>query len=827
MCVMKKIKFDLNGDNRPYIENIEDAKDSMFRNQYEQCVLLIDAYLKGVKNMQETPAALHNSVDNNNNIIVFDGERGTGKTSCMLSMANMLTSSNRHEICKSARYTATTNFFTIPMIDPSFFDEEHNILSLFIARLYSVFQDKEEADCPVDGKGNPYRNDLMKMFVKVQQNLRSMFGDKKAKDGMEYLVDMAASVDIKETIRKLVDLYLKYCGSEDGVLLLLIDDIDIDSVHAYEMCEQLRKYFMQRNIITFMSMKIEQLSGIIQRQFTGEYLIADDRYSYMRYPRVTIDERNEISERAERYLAKLLPAHQRIYMPSPFEYMDAEPAFNDNEKWGYNLSEGIKIKQVIPELIFLKTRFLFYNSAKRVSYIVPRNLRDMRQMFKLLLQMKDYAESGKSSPHYYNKELFRQYFYNDWCDINLTEEYKDYANRVKRVQSMEELNYEVLQILNEITESSLGERIGNDIVDKIISPHNSPFNISVGDVLAIIRLTQRTNVGENIRKFLFFLKSFYSIQLYRTYDTISSSSEKEKELYRANLLIQKPERDVVRNEYEAIIGGSVYCTDLEELIPQESPSNRITRRIISFNSVDKLFSTCLANWQQAESDKLVSFAEFLMLSIYYDGSKDPSLQMTFRISPDLCYDELSIHPDLCFDLGALFFNLCRVERCFNRFRIFPHGKAFLDKLKAERAEGHDTLFNEMKRITFENRKKEWKKDEEKWLSFCCFRNMEILEDLLDTVRVKEYDKGQDNFGLLHDFFNAVADYSIKSYDRYDDDKTGEEDKPYTIHFKFFKCFADLLDPKNTSLKKHFFAIIEEPYIRNPFENEIDGSIGNS
>lgn len=824
---MKKIKFDLNGDNRPYIEGLEDAKDSMFRNQYEQCVLLIDAYLKGVKDMQETPEALRNSVDNNNNIIVFDGERGSGKTSCMLSMANMLTSARHQDICKGARYTAEADFLTIPMIDPSFFDEEHNILSLFIARLYSDFQEKEDADCADDGKGNPYRNDLMKMFVKVQQNLRSMFGDKKAKDGMEYLVDMAASVAIKENIQELVDLYLNYCGNYGGVLLLLIDDIDIDSAHAYEMCEQLRKYFMQPNIITFMSMKIEQLSGIIQRKYTEEYILTNDRNPYRRYLRVIMDERNEIMERAERYLAKLLPAHQRIYMPSPSEYMDAEPAFNDNKKWGYNLSEGIKIKQVIPELIFRKTRYLFYNSAKRVSYIVPRNLRDMRQLFKLLLQMKDYAESGEATPHYYNKEIFCQYFYNDWCDINLTEKYKEYADRVKRVQNMEELNYEVLQILDEINESNLGNRVGNKNVDSVTSPHNTTFNISVGDVLAIIRLTQRTKVGEDIRKFLFFLKSFYSIQLYRAYDTISSSSEKEKEQERANLLIQKPEHDVVKNEYEAIVGGSVYCTDLDELIPQESPTNRISRRIISLGNVDKLFATCLDNWQQADSDKLVGLAEFLMLSIYYDGSKDPSMQMSFRISPDLCYDELSLHSDLCFDLGALFFNLCRVERCFNRFQILPHGKAFLEKLKAERGEGHDSLFNDMKSITLANRKKVWKSDEEKWLSFCCFRNMEIMEDLLDTVRSKEYDDGLDSYGLLHDFFDAVASYSIKSYDRYDDDRTGEEDKPYTIHFGFFKKFAELFSPENTSLKEKFLAVIEEPFIQNPSENEIDASIGNS
>lgn len=823
---MRKIKFDLNGDNRPHIEGAGDVKDSMFRNQYEQCVLLIDAYLKGIRNMQTAPETLKNSVDNNNNIIVFDGDRGTGKTSCMLSMANMLAAENHTEISLGAKYVATTDFLTIPMIDPSFFDEEHNILSLFIARLYSVFKEKEENECFVDEKGNQYRNDLMKMFVKVQQNLRSMFGDKKVKDGMEYLVNMAASVEIKENIQKLVDLYLNYCQSKNGVLLLLVDDIDIDSAHAYEMCEQLRKYFLQPNIIVFMSMKIVQLSGIIQRKYTEEYLHIDD-IRYRRHPRLSGEERNEITERTERYLAKLLPAHQRIYMPSPSEYMDAVPVFNDQDKWGYTLSEGIKVKQVIPELIFLKTRFLFYNSAKRVSYIVPRNLRDMRQMFKLLLQMKDYDESGDSTPHYYNKEMFRQYFYNDWCDINLTEEYKEYADRVKRVQNMEELNYEVIQILDVISDSNLSNRTGKDFVGKILNPSNSPFNISVGDVLAIIRLTQHTKVGEDIRKFLFFLKSVYSLLLYRSYDTISSSSEKEKEQERANLLIQKPEHDVVWNEYEAIVGGSVYCTDADDLIPHETYANKISQRIISYSNLDKLFEVCLDNWEKAEKENLIRLAEFVMLGIYYDGSKELFTQFTYRSSPELCYDELNPHQDLCFNLGTLFFNLCRVERCFNRFQIFTHGKQFLDKLKEERAAGRDPLFNDMKSITMDNRQKKWKNDEEKWLSFCCFRNMEIMEDLLDTVRAQVDAGGKDCYELLHDYFNAVANYSIKSYDRYDDDRTGEEDKPYTIHFGFFKFFADLFSPTNESVKKQFMKLIGVSNSQAPLEDKIDGINRNS
>ena len=45
-------------------------------------------------------------------------------------------------------------------------------------------------------------------------------------------------------------------------------------------------------------------------------------------------------------------------------------------------------------------------------------------------------------------------------------------------------------------------------------------------------------------------------------------------------------------------------------------------------------------WKKANNVNLVRLAEFLMLSIYYDGSKEKSIQYSYRTSPDLCYDEL-------------------------------------------------------------------------------------------------------------------------------------------------------------------------------------------
>lgn len=88
-----RLKFSLDNDNRPYIEpiNAELMKNKelapIFVNQYRYALGQIDHYLSALE--QENDVRF--SVDNTNNIFAFLGERGSGKTSCMMSLAKHLT----------------------------------------------------------------------------------------------------------------------------------------------------------------------------------------------------------------------------------------------------------------------------------------------------------------------------------------------------------------------------------------------------------------------------------------------------------------------------------------------------------------------------------------------------------------------------------------------------------------------------------------------------------------------------------------------------------------------------------------------------------------
>ena len=793
---MKKIVFDLNGDNRPFVEGLDDYKNSIFKEQYEQCISMVDSYLKGLSNMAEAPTALASSLENSNNIFAFDGERGSGKTSCMMSIVNMLTNDNHKKICGQYSFVADRQFETIQMIEPAFFDKEHNILTLFIARLYRAFKDREESPCNrfVDSR---CANELNQKFVDVQRKLRCMFGEKEDDGGLEYLVNMAAAVDIKDDLGVLVGLYLKYIGKEKGVLLLMVDDIDLNDDYAWEMAEQLRKYFIQPNVVVMISLKIRQMFGILQRGFKGKYGI--DR---------AVEEDSEIAERGERYLAKLLPAHQRIYMPEPASFMDAELEVVDAETWGYSMMDGIKVEQVIPELIFIKTRYLFYNTRKQVSYIVPRNLRDIRQLLKLLIQMPNYSNDDETKTHPYNQKQFLQYLLNDWRDINLQEDHQRIIDKIFAVKRLEELNFVLISELWAFSENTLYYHYESDKVEKIVDSRNTPYNVSFGDVLAMFRLVEDTMKNEDTRKFVFLLKTLYSVRLYEAYDSITSSNESTGEIDKPNVKIQKMEHGITHNDYEAMVSGCLFNSDFSPLIPDTMTEKYLTNRKISVSAVSELFEYCVQNWGKAREEHLIDLAEVLMLCVYYDVAKE-SLDGLYRRSVDLCYDNFGNSDQLRFDLGSLFFNLARIDSCFNRFTAIKFGVEFLKKLDADRQDkekGKSILTEIIKKTALAVRPKVYKTKEERWLSYCCFRNIEIIEDFLDTVSETNYTDRKDEFKTMREFFHAAANYNIQSYDRDKAQASANLGAPYDIHFNFFHEFEKLFSEENQEVKNWFLKV---------------------
>ena len=133
----RKVIFRRSDENRVVLEE-GIFRDSLFQEQY----------LSAMRSFIDVCRAMNPELENVSNIVAFCGDRGEGKSSCMQTMRQILVdkelfkvednTSNEHErqYIAYSRELKQYPIYALKVIDPSFFDETHNILDLVISRLY-------------------------------------------------------------------------------------------------------------------------------------------------------------------------------------------------------------------------------------------------------------------------------------------------------------------------------------------------------------------------------------------------------------------------------------------------------------------------------------------------------------------------------------------------------------------------------------------------------------------------------------------------------------------------------------------------------------------
>ena len=279
---------------------------------------------------------------------------------------------------------------------------------------------------------------------------------------------------------------------QKSVFVISIDDIDLNIEGAYEMTEQIRKYFLSNQCLLMLSLNVDQLIDVISN------------YLQKKAVNQSVFDSNNM---ASMYVTKLIPVGNRIIMPKVYDIcnkqLDIYESHQDEHPKHYN-----SIKEAITHLIYIKTRYLFYNSKGGVSPIVPNNLRSLRHLLGMLISMEDFVNNNESEK---NKHVFKAYFFQNWIH-QLNKEDQKYANLLTTTDDATIINKMVVSYLSQyITDEAKSD---GSLIANILKPQNYSYNISVGDVFYIIHHLEKSNVNQELRMMLFFIKSFYSIRLY-------------------------------------------------------------------------------------------------------------------------------------------------------------------------------------------------------------------------------------------------------------------------------------------------------------------------
>lgn len=785
----KHLYFNIGQESRPVIEKLteQNVKKSLFFEQYKNAFDSLSSYLKVLKNKDEEENVPLN------NIFAFIGERGAGKTSCMLSVANELTNKSENSILDNYQEVKKLTFHKLSMIDPSFFDEKHGIIAEILASLYNEYRITEKSNNSFE------KTEILGKFADLQKDFNCLLASdaEKPYDDLEQLVSLSAAVNLRANFGELVTMFMKYIGKPDGKLIIMIDDIDLHTNQATIMVEQIRKYLVQPNVVILLAIKLDQLAMLKRQQYTIEYkeLLEKGKVS-----------EEVIDEMVERYLTKLIPFDQRIFMPTAQEFLGWELTIKSIQGETEDFSS---VRMAIPELIFRKTRYLFYNTALKTSYIVPRNLRELRSLLKLLIGM---SEDNKAN----NKEQFKKYFFENWVLNNLNTEQTNCIYDLLKVTDAFLFNAAALRIIKKQFFLKRDVVLDNSEISYILNESNVVYNISLGDVMAIISYLEKQDQPVDKLHFLFMIRSIYSMRLYEFYDErteVSNNVTQKQE----RVIGLSPFENLELSNYEKLVGGSFVNSIITDILPKTA-SSADTRsrsvRMISLTQLNLLISECIEHFDEIP-ENVIMLSEFFMLCISrYIDTKDRKnqnsnfLELGYRKTSSVRYaDDLKNRKYALFDLNSFMCNVVDIERCYNRFL---EGNVFLEKIKNDEAK--KSFYSKVKDLTDKRtRERDGEKYEKadighKWLSWSSIRNAEILEDLIEYQKEISYSKASE-FDIFSHYFMELSAYKRMTYDRTDN---GKEDY-YELGFSFVKVLSGIFNAKDYNIARWFKAIYDVGY----------------
>lgn len=570
--------FTIGDETRPKVENLFKIKDeTFFFEVYEKAFNLIAEILEQNQNDKNSDK-YHDDllIQERNNIIAFVGDRGTGKTSCMKTVYNVL-KHNKDEVNyqKLEKLHSRINKYsivTLPTIDPSYFEERHNFLDIVIAHMFEKFQEvvKNNKVNSLDGRTELSIN--RQVLIKNFKNVKTCLDTIKQKpnmsnDTIESLSEMANGINLKNAIREFINCYLDFFGGD--ILAIAIDDIDLQIKYAYDMVEQMRKYLLLPNVVILMGVKMSQLNDIVKQYYYQETkdLIATNRLT------------DTTENMAGRYLSKLIPFNHRIFIPSIGDNFDKSIIVYKDKDNNDELLRGT-ISSVILNLIFIKTRYLFYYANNNPSLIIPRNLRDLLNLLSLLIYMDDIPHSDESS-NMYNKDIiinknrgrFRNYFINTWCCENLSAEMFAFIKELESIE-VSNINKRVVDFLMQLI--SIEGRLDNnpsgeiDLDPFITNKWNRSYNVSLGDVDYVLDKLSNNYGIPYITKFIFAMKTIYSFFLYKTFEEQKDDVEERVKYWQMlfNFFDRKDGIDLKKHlrkmtkmmiipSYEKLLGGNL------------------------------------------------------------------------------------------------------------------------------------------------------------------------------------------------------------------------------------------------------------------------------
>lgn len=769
-------------DNKPIIFNIEDGigvrnehegyKDSAFYEQYNVAFRIMGTICRNADTGNGQTAS---------NVVAICGDRGEGKTSLLTSIKSILSEENAfEEACQDGiisaidrDYLSLKNVKVLDVIDPIFFDDKHHLLELVLGQMYTALKSEAEQNFKQNklAEKQKLRNDLMAKFQKVRQSMLVIHegAPQDAYDKLEEIDDMSTGLSLKRNLDDLFEAYCDYFGKKR--LVIMIDDLDLNATDGYQMVEEIRKYLSNpRYCLLVIALKVEQLQDVIMS------------YQRKKFEKFVSDE--AIKDMAEKFIIKLLPESQRVIMPGGTGLVERELKIKE----GNTKKETFpSVKEAVVWLIFRKTRFVFVN-GRNLSPIVPTNLRELRTLVHLLWSLPDITRD-ESPNNSINKAQFKSYFYYTWTNI-LRDNDRKFIRELVVNEDLTSINKSVVQHLNIVFDTYYNSSKEGDkpteLFKQIVDKRNRIQNVSVGDVMYIVRFMESIATNKQDFDLLFFIKAFYSIKLYEAYDVISSDEahlfveeqeESSKYIYKYDQQLKK------LNQLQRLLNGAYFTYEPGDLLPAKRD-----QRLINGKELRILMNSLPLDTEQCVGDELqkLQICEFFILTTTSPAYAD-KLENDRKRSSRSYYEKFTVNNgSIIFDALSIFYNAINIKFTYNRWDDISKIVDFYEYAKQVK----DSLLNQLLEIHPDYKVPKGNNlsnPPHAFISDATIRISDVVFSILDNAENKKnVAKEGGNINNLNNLYSDIRELDINLYPLED----GRND---AITFTFLDPIRNLLD----------------------------------
>ncbi len=366
------------------VEKTAEFHESAFSLLYEKAEEMVRDIVRSQKEGGE-----------NGHLLSFMGERGSGKTTAMLSFLRAL----KEGKATKGGFLADCEriqFVTFDVIDASMLEDEEDLFEIILAQMLVDFlknNDRERSWGETWGEGSrDARKELQKKFYDLLEGFRSL----KRNDHRDELTSLASlknlsfSSRLRQNFQDLVRAYILYgldAGFGDDAydrtyLVFAIDDLDMNIDKGFEMLGQIHRYMLVPHVIIMVTAKYEQLEILGRKYFSRmvERLDKETEDWKIEYLNRTVKE----------YLEKMLPSYHRLYLP----------AFEDGAmRYGDDLileNEKQPVKTAILGKVFSRTGVCFDGSGDEQHYLVPTSMRGLNDYYLFLDELVSLESAGSS-----------------------------------------------------------------------------------------------------------------------------------------------------------------------------------------------------------------------------------------------------------------------------------------------------------------------------------------------------------------------------------------------------------------------------------------------